>query len=161
MLFLLCQVGDGRFVIPGERIIEVLPMVSVSPMAGLPEGVAGVMQYRGVSIPVVDLTHLASGIPAPARMSTRLILVNTKTPDGQSQIFGLIAERATRMISLTADQFTNVTEDSNDLPFLGKVAWESGVALRQVDVDRIPQMVLAPQSRVKLPGGRQRKQVSA
>ncbi len=144
MLFLLCQVGAGRFVIPGERIIEVLPMVSVSRMAGLPDAVAGVMQYRGVSIPVVDLSQLTAGFPAPARMNTRVVLVTARNVEGQSQVFGLIAERATRMISLTQEQFTVLSEEGGDLAFLGKVAWEFGIAMRQIEVDRISERVLAP-----------------
>ena len=119
-------------------------MVSVSRMVGLPDAVAGVMQYRGVSIPVVDLSQLTAGFPAPARMNTRVVLVTARTADGQTQIYGLIAERATRMISLTQEQFTVVSEDGYDLPFLGKVAWESGIAMRQIEVDRIPERVLAP-----------------
>ena len=109
-------------------------MVSVSRMVGLPDAVAGVMQYRGVSIPVVDLSQLTAGFPAPARMNTRVVLVTARTADGQTQIYGLIAERATRMISLTQEQFTVVSEDGYDLPFLGKVAWESGIAMRQMRV---------------------------
>ncbi|MBI3871431.1 MAG: chemotaxis protein CheW [Verrucomicrobia bacterium] len=137
MLFLLCETRAGRFVIPGQRILEVLPMIAVSPLAGMPPGMAGVMRCRGVSAPVLDLTQLTTGAPAPCRMSTRVLLAGFNNASGAEQLMGVIVERATRMVSIPPDQFSEVAAETGPLSFLRAVAWDGGVAVRRVDLDRL------------------------
>ena len=137
MLFLLCQTRAGRFVIPGQRILEVLPMISVSPLAGMPPGMAGVMRCRGASVPVLDLTQLTTGAPAPCRMTTRVLLAGVNKASGAEQLMGVVVERATRMISIPPDQFSDAAAEAGSLSFLGAVAWDGGVAVRRVELDRL------------------------
>lgn len=141
MLFLLCQTSAGRFLIPGQRILEVLPMVAVSPLAGMAQGMVGVMRCRGASVPVLDLTELTTGAPAPCRMTTRVVLLNRNPESATEQLFGVIAERATRTIALQPDQFSEAMSDSGTFPFLGPLAWDAGVAVRRVEVDRLADLL--------------------
>ena len=90
MLFILFQIGSGRYAIEAKRVAEVLPLMAVLPLAQAPAAVAGMLSYRGVALPVIDLCQMALGRPAAQRLSTRILVVNCA--DGRQ--IGLIAERA-------------------------------------------------------------------
>ena len=75
-----------------------------------PPGVAGLMNYRGEPVPIIDLSQLCCGRPACRLLSTRILLVRAPTPpDRRSEPsiswIGLIAERATETRRFAADAF--------------------------------------------------------
>ena len=77
MLHLLLQIAGARHALDTSAVIEVLPLVCVQSLAPPVPGVAGVLDYRGVMVPVVDLCLRFSGTPTAPRLGTRLILVST------------------------------------------------------------------------------------
>ena len=90
MLFLLFQIGPDRYALEAKRVAEVLPLLTVRALPKAPAGVAGVLNYRGVPLPIIDLSQLLADRPAPARLSTRIVVVNC----ANGRQVGLIAERA-------------------------------------------------------------------
>lgn len=52
------KVGNQRYAIDVDRIIEVLHQFTVEPVSHLPDSFPGVIHLRGVSVPVVDLSIL-------------------------------------------------------------------------------------------------------
>ena len=95
MLFLLFELTPDRYALDVAQVAEVLPMLRVKPVPQAPKGVAGLITYRGVAVPVVDLSALMQGRPAHARLSTRLIIVNYPDGSGDTRPLGLIAEHVT------------------------------------------------------------------
>jgi chemotaxis-related protein WspB len=79
-------------------------MLRVKPVPQAPAGVAGLFSYRGMPVPVVDLSALMLGRPAPTALSTRLIVVRYGA-DGSSSLLGLIAEQATATFRRRASDF--------------------------------------------------------
>jgi chemotaxis-related protein WspB len=75
MLFILFQIGGDRYVLPANRIIKILPLMNLKRVPCAPSGVAGVLNFHGTPVPVVDLNEMTLGEPAARRMSTRIILV--------------------------------------------------------------------------------------
>jgi chemotaxis-related protein WspB len=106
MLFLLFSLGRDRYAFDVGQIAEVLPLVRIKPVPQAPPGVAGLFSYRGQPVPIVDLSELLLGRPAPARLSTRLILVHYPNSHGSSRLLGLIAEHATDTMRREAGDFT-------------------------------------------------------
>ena len=74
MLFFYVQTGSDRYALEAERITEVLPLVGLKKSIRAPPGIAGMLNYHGEFVPVIDLSELALGRPAPPRLSTRIIL---------------------------------------------------------------------------------------
>jgi len=106
MLFLLFSLAHDRYAIDVGQIAEVLPLVHIRPVLQAPPAVAGLFTYRGVPVPVVDLSELMLGRAAPARLSTRLILVHHPDGRGSTRLLGLIAEHATDTIRRDTADFT-------------------------------------------------------
>ena len=134
MLFILFQLGSDRYALPARDVAEVLPLISVKAFPGAPAGVAGLVDYRGTAVPVIDLSLLALGRPAARRVSTRLLMVRYPLPRGGERLLGVIAERATEMIAKEPADFhpTGVTGETTR--FLGSIAHDPRGMIQRVDV---------------------------
>ncbi|MFJ5295125.1 chemotaxis protein CheW [Pseudomonas sp. NPDC088368] len=121
-LFLLFRIGSERYALEATEVAEVLPRLVLKPIAQTPHWVAGVFAHRGVVVPVIDMSALTFGEPAPSRTSTRLVLVHYR-PDAERnpQWLGLILEQATDTLRCAADEFKEYGLDNCQAPYLGPV----------------------------------------
>jgi len=76
MLLLTFQAAGQLYAADAARIVEVVPRVNLRPLPHAPAFLAGVFEYRGDVVLVVDLGVLLGAGPAPDRLSTRIILVD-------------------------------------------------------------------------------------
>jgi chemotaxis-related protein WspB len=104
MVALTFEVDGQKYGLDVMQIIEVLPAVPLRRLPRVPEYVAGVFRYRGVTVPVIDLSRLIGGKPAAELLSTRIVLVRHPGPTGVGRALGLLAARA-----------TNIEEDSSEI----------------------------------------------
>ncbi|MBE0541161.1 MAG: chemotaxis protein CheW, partial [Verrucomicrobia bacterium] len=95
MLYLLFQLGHDRYALPARDVVEVLPYLALPPIPRAAPGVAGLCNYRGRPVPVLDLCALLWDRPARAVLSTRIIIVKAGEPSAPESLLGFIAERAT------------------------------------------------------------------
>ena len=98
MLFLVFELARDRYVLDVSQVAEVLPLVDIRQMPQAPTAVAGILNYRGTPVPVIDVSQLTLGRPAERRLSTRIVLVHYPGADGRPRLLGLIAERATQTV---------------------------------------------------------------
>jgi chemotaxis-related protein WspB len=133
MLFLLFQIGAGRYALEAKRVAEVLPLLPIRPLAKAPPGVAGALNYRGAPLAVIDLSRLIAGRPAAARMSTRIVVVNC----ANGKQAGFITERANETFERDPAAFaaTGVTIDS--APYLGPVAQDARGFVQWLEPDKL------------------------
>ena len=83
MLMLLFRVGVEPWAIAAAEVCEVVPLVALQAMSqGWSDGTsysepwrAGLMDYRGRTIPVVDIAALLSGQAAEQTLNTRIVVV--------------------------------------------------------------------------------------
>lgn len=131
-LFLQFEIGGHRYLLEAARVTAVLPLPALKPLPGAPEGVAGLANYQGHPVPVIDLSLLAAGRPAADRLSTRLVLV--RYPDAHDgRPLGLIAERATSVMRLDEKAFASAGVAA--APWLGGVAPAAGALAQRVEVE--------------------------
>ena len=95
MLLLLFEIGNGRYALETNRIIEIVPLVNLKKIPTTPAYVAGLMNYRGEGIPVVDLCQLVESSPFEDLLSTRIIIVSYPIKNLGDQPLGLIANNVT------------------------------------------------------------------
>jgi chemotaxis-related protein WspB len=137
MLFILFEVDRDRYALPASRIIEVLPLVNLKKIPQSPAGVAGVFNYRGTPVPVIDLSEMMLGIPAAHRLSTRIVMVEYPLDIGRRHKLGLIAENATRTFARAVHDFSEVGLTPDNAPYLGPVATDDGVLIQWVAVEKL------------------------
>lgn len=134
MLFILFQLGADRYALPARDVAEVLPLVTLKEIPGAPRGVAGLMDYRGAPLPVIDLSALALGRPAARRISTRLLVVDYGATGGSRHLLGLLAERATELLAKPPEAFQPAGVQGAQTRYLGPVASDARGLIQRVDV---------------------------
>lgn len=131
-LYLQFEIGGHRYLLPAARVATVLPLPALKPMPGTADGVAGVANYQGEPVPVIDLSLLATGRAAADRLSTRLVLVRYPTARGE-KLLGLAAERATSVLRTDEKHFTPPGVEA--APWLGGVAPAAGSLAQKVEIE--------------------------
>lgn len=101
MLLLIFETKEGRYALDTQYVAKIIPLVNLKKIPKSPDYIAGMFNYHGVPVPVVDLCSLTEGGGAELRMSTRIILVHYTSEDDTPRILGLIAEKVTETIKCT------------------------------------------------------------
>lgn len=135
MLYLVFHVGDERYAIEARHVVELLPSIPTRPLTGAPDGVAGLIDFRGQLAPVVDLCLLILGRSARKLYSSRIIMVGVG-----DQRLGVLAENVTRTqrFAPTAFQAPGLGAQAR---FLGPVASDAEGMIQRVE----PAELLTPQ----------------
>lgn len=98
MLLLLFEIANGRYALDISQIIEVVPLVKFKKIPTTPEYVAGLMNYRGEGIPVINLCQLIDKVDCENALSTRIIMVKYPVNDNDYKPLALIANNVTETI---------------------------------------------------------------
>lgn len=81
------------YAVPAELVLEVVELPALSSWPGAPEGVAGVVDYRGELIPILDVTaRVGGGVGQTATEQHQLIVVCLQ--EGGQEKAGLLVEEA-------------------------------------------------------------------
>ena len=110
MLFITFQVGDASYALDARQVIEVIPLVTLRACPGAPASIAGLANYRGTGVPVVDLGRLVGGAPCAIYLSSRIVLTNYAGAGDQQRTIGLLAETVTNTMERDEADF-----DQNDV----------------------------------------------
>lgn len=137
MLFLLFQPGRDRYALDAGQIAEVLPLVDIKPLPRAPEGVAGVFDYRGTPVPVIDLSQLMLGRPAAKHLSTRIVLARYPDAGGVMRLLGLLAEQATQTVRRDPGDFLASGVSHDAAPYLGPVASDERGLIQWIEVHKL------------------------
>ncbi len=139
MLILFFYLGDVKYSIKCEKVREVAPMVTLKDVPNTPEYFAGLFNYRGMIVPVIDLCRLIQGRPCKMRLSTRIILVDYKKDDNTPYVLGLMAERVTEAVRRPKDVFLSPGINMGEAPYLGGVVMEEKKMIQYIDLDLLPE----------------------
>lgn len=141
MLFLLFQLGSERYALDAGQVVAVLPRLGVKAIPHAPSSVAGLCQYRGGPVPVIDLSELALGRPSANRLSTRIVLVQYPHPGpdpvGGPHLLGLLAERATETLRRDPEDFVAPGVSVDAASYLGRVTADARGLIQRIEVQRL------------------------
>ncbi|MBD2596515.1 chemotaxis protein CheW [Nostoc spongiaeforme FACHB-130] len=121
MLMLLFKVGNERYAIASSEVVEVIPLIALNNLPHTPEYLAGVFNYRGFIVPVVDLCQLMLGKSCGDNLSTRIILVNYCRNNHTQHILGLMAEQVVETLHKSQTEFIDAHIQIDAVPYLGKM----------------------------------------
>jgi chemotaxis-related protein WspB len=136
MLFIIFQLGRDRYALDARELVEILPLAHVKRLPHAPTGIAGMLDYHGITLPVVDLSELALGRAATERISTRILIVEY----GAGRRLALIAERANEMLQREARDFVTSEVAVANAPYLGPVTGDTRGIVQWI----APQKLLSP-----------------
>jgi chemotaxis-related protein WspB len=137
MLFLLFQLGKDRYALEASEVAEVLPLVELKRLPQAPPGVAGIFNFRGQSVPVIDLSDLTLGRPAKFQLSTRIVLVNYAPATGPARLLGLMVEQATETLKRDRADFKEAGVAVEAAPYLGPVTQDERGLIQWIEVRKL------------------------
>ncbi|HEY9617009.1 MAG TPA: chemotaxis protein CheW [Microcoleaceae cyanobacterium] len=160
MLLLLLHVGDEHFALDSRHIVEITPLVLLKKLTHAPSHIAGLFNYRGQLVPVIDLGLLLQGHPCATHLSTRIILIypitapiptdptiaatdaailgSNKALDQQTApLFGLIAERVMETISWSLSTQVGPAMNHQAAPYLGDLIVDQQIIIQYLQVEHL------------------------
>lgn len=137
MLYLQFAVDGLRYLLGTRHVIEVAPLVPLKPLPHAPAHVAGLMNYRGRSLPILDASRLLAGNEAAAHLSTRIVVLKLVMPEWGERDIGLLLEQATEIVKLDEAEFGDAGIENPETAYLGKVAMDAQGMLQRITPDRL------------------------
>ena len=137
MMLLLFTIGDDRYGLDVAQVVEVIPQVALRKMPRFPEHVAGLLNYHGKGVPVIDVLSLMCGRSSRAWLSTRIVLINYRTPTGGVHLLGILAERVTATVKLPKTAFSPAGVGCAEAPFLDEIAVDQHGMIQRIDIDKL------------------------
>jgi chemotaxis-related protein WspB len=137
MLLLQFQAGKKQYGLDVSRVIEVIPMVVFRTLPHADPVVAGIFNYRGTMVPVIDLTFRLIGEYSRPLFSTRVILVDYPGRDGEHHVLGLMAERVTETVFYSEEDLMPAGIKVMEAPCLGELIPHAGGWIQRVAVERL------------------------
>ena len=139
MLFVVFKSGDASYAMEARQIVEVIPLVTLRKCPGAPGYIAGLVNYGGAGMPVVDLGLLVGGLPSAPYLSTRIIVTYYAGREGRVRKMGLLAESVTNTVEREEIDFSQDSLGDAGSRCLGKLAVSgAGFIQRVVAADLVP-----------------------
>lgn len=115
---LVIEVAGLRLGLSASAVVEVHPMVRVTPLPKAPHVVEGVVNVRGRVVPVVDLRRRFGASSQPPRLTDHLVVV-----DVADRELALHVDRAADLVSIDPGQFdTAAAPELDDAAGVAKLA---------------------------------------
>lgn len=107
MEVLLVVLAGRRYALPSARVEEVVPRTRLVPIDGAAAWVAGLMDYRGALIPVIDGARLIHDESSPSLLGSRIVVLDVLIQRGaESSVvtrFGLLCDLVTERTKIDLD----------------------------------------------------------
>ncbi len=137
MLYLLFHVNDESYAVDVREVIEVVPKVKLRSIPKAPDYVAGLLNYRGASVPVLDLCMLLHERKCAAVFSSRIVLMKYPDAHAVARVLGLLAEQVTDTLQCTAEAFRPSTLLHTAAPYLREVTTYRDHLVQRIDVSAL------------------------
>ncbi|HEU4631240.1 MAG TPA: chemotaxis protein CheW [Gemmatimonadaceae bacterium] len=115
--FLLFTLDQRRFALPVAPVREAVAAVAITPLAGAPGVIEGVIDVRGTPTPVLDLRARFEMRPKPLAVDDHLVLASA----GERPV-ALRVDRVTEVVSLDDDLVSAARPDDPAMRHLAGVA---------------------------------------
>lgn len=135
MKTLIFHIGSDPYGLRLDAIERVLPLLELKRLPLAPCAVAGLMDYQGAPVPVIDLAVLAGLAPSQDYFDTRILLVEYAAPDGARHRLGLLAEQVRGIRELAPEALR--ASGVRAAPFLGPVSSAADGMVQLVELEHM------------------------
>lgn len=136
MLYLLFNVKRDAYAVEVGRLVEVVPWVPLRAIAKAPRFVAGLLNYRGQAVPVIDLCAQMFGEPSAELLSSRIMVV-TYVHRGMSVLLGMLAEHVTETLECDPQKFQALPMNSDEAPYLREFIPYREHLVQRIEIDAL------------------------
>ena len=139
MLLLTFTVAGDLYAIEATTVEKVLPPVTLRKIPGADVAVAGILDYMGKALPVVDLTALYTGQPCLRKLSSRILIVKYRKSAASHLLglLGLLVAEATDTINVDSSSLQSANVASRPDMGLGSVLVHNGRWVQLVQAENL------------------------
>ena len=130
------HMGD-RYLIPTADVIEIIPNIYPRAVPHAPDYLLGMIDYRGVPLPLIDVCRLLYGAPCKVVLSSRIVIVKIITPEGMELSIGWLLPGVTETIRVTSESFETAPIHLQECDYLGDVVTDETGILQRLDLQKI------------------------
>jgi len=134
MMMLLFQLDDDRYGMDVKVVVEVIPRVPLQRLPRMPDYVAGLLNYRGEVLPVLDMSVMFNERNSQPYLSTRVIITKIGSA---GQLVGLMAENVAETIKVQEKDFVDTRAMGDVGAFVDAVIIDGHRMIQKVDVNKI------------------------
>ncbi len=131
MSMLLFYVGENRYAVDNQCIVKIIPRVFLKKMPYAPPYLAGLLNWEGKPIPIVNFCHLIEQREACEAFHTRIILI--KAPHDALYV-GIMGEKVIDIANVKASQFSETGFYLSHFPYLSGVYNDQNGIIQKLDV---------------------------
>ncbi|NEP57188.1 MAG: chemotaxis protein CheW [Symploca sp. SIO2G7] len=135
MLILIFYVGNDRYALDSSQVIEIIPKIILRKQHHAPEYIAGLCNYRGKIVPVIDLCQLIQGLPCSSALSSRIIMVNYLGIDHSTHLVGLMAQRVTETLNKQKTDLVATGLEVSEAPYLGEMIMDEQGMIQSIRLE--------------------------
>ncbi len=163
MLLLTFTAGSKPYAVDVSRVVEVLPKLELRIIPHAPALLAGLLNYRGKVVPVIDLGLLLGTAPSRNLLSSRMILVNdapgiqnrgdvdpaqpsdhSRTAPGRAPAFlGLLAENVSDLTYIRPEQLIPAPVQLLNAPYLDAIVRTDHEIVPLITVEKVRDYLLS------------------
>ncbi len=137
MLLLLFHLGSDRYAIDSSQVIEIIPLINLKKVSSSVSHIAGIFNYGGKVVPVIDLGQLIHQKSCQALLSTRIILVYHSFLEQNSSLLGLVAEKVTDTIAKNEEDFISAEFQAINTSDLGDMIHDEQGMIQYIHLDHL------------------------
>lgn len=136
--YLTFCLGDEEYGLPVLTVREIIKVMSITPVPGVPAHVKGVINLRGKVIPVVDL-RLKFGLPSHDYTERTCIIVIEVAAEQGRTLMGIAVDSVSEVLNITAEETEPTPEfgERTDTAYMRGVAKVKGSVKILLDLDQI------------------------
>ena len=132
MQAIVFRCGELSFALEVRALAEIVPAVSLRTLPHAPNWVAGLLNLRGQTLPVIDLCELLTGRAARRVLSTRVMIVFYPSHEKPEHLLGLMAESVTEIQRIEDSAVRPSGLATPEAPYLGGVITKGNNSLQIV-----------------------------
>lgn len=103
------RVGEQEFCIDVQSVREIRGWTAESPMPHAPDYLRGVINLRGIVLPIVDLAHRLGFTPTSPSARHAIVVV-----EANSRMLGLVVDAVSDIFKATAEDIQSVPDAASD-----------------------------------------------
>lgn len=131
MMVLMFKADNNRYGVDVKDVVEVVPCVPLQKLPKFPATLAGLLNYRGSVVPVIDGSRLLVNRAARICLSSRIIMVRLESM--RSGCIGLLAEHVTETLKIGDERFTDASMGDGCCSLVDKVVLDEGGMIQHLN----------------------------
>ena len=137
MLYLIIELSNNYYALNSKEILEIIPNIILTDVSNSPDFVSGIFNYRGTTVPVLDLSIMTGGKKTTNKLSSKILIVNYNPIKNVEKIIGLLCENILGTKNIENSEIESNGLNIEDAQFLSNVYNSKDSMIQLINVNKL------------------------